>query len=808
MKPPDRPKKNDNMNKLLISLFFAWGLTLQAQNSYTLSLQHQAESIQRGHLNLGGTNPQGDSIGVNSHYIEKNGSPFYPIIGEFHYSRFPKAYWEEEIQKMKAGGLNIIATYVFWNLHERQPGNFDWTNDLDLRHFLELIHKNELQAIVRVGPFCHGEMRNGGIPDWLYGQPFEIRSNDPGYLDYVDRLYGQIGRQLEDLLYQDGGPVIGIQLENEYQHSAAPWEWGYPGGKTERTVANRDAAQVHNQITVSDGQNPWFEYGKLHMNNLKQLAQKNGLNVPLYTATGWGNATIVEQGSLPVTAAYAYPFWANPYPSPFYLFKDIKHQPDYSPVSYDTRLYPSLSAEIGPGIQIKYSRRPFVPYESVLPLMVRTVGSGSNGIGYYMYHGGSTPQFDGKFYNEEANGIPRVNYDFQAPLGQYGQAREHYHDLRLLHSFLDSYGSELAPMTTLLPPEAATLKPENTETLRYAVRTKDNAGFLFIINFQDHAEVQSIDDVSIELEGDGESFRFPRQGSLNIPKATSAIFPFNLPLGGATLKTATVQPFTALKGTKGSYHVFTMIDGIAAELNFSSETKITGSSNADLTKHPGSLTVKPTKDGPFSFMANGENILVLPMKMARNAVKVGEQLYFSEALLLDNQEGLQLISKTTHNLIHVFPQGPNHFGASHAQIKTERPIAKNFSSFSVHFETFTPEYEWEQVSTQKYLLRLNTDFHHINDLMVSIDYVGDRGLAFINGSLLTDHFYHGRQWEISLKAVAPELEENSILFFFHPMYDDAPYLKDFKPLPEFKNGKVLEVKGLQIVPEYKTLLKL
>jgi len=142
---------------------------------------------------------------------------------------------------MKAGGVNVIASYVFWNIHERQEGRFDWSGDLNLRKVVELIRKLGLYAIVRLGPFCHGEIRNGGIPDWLYGRSFEIRSNDVEYLNYVDRLYNQIGNQLNGLLYKDDGPVIGVQLENEYQHSAAPWEWAYPGTTKEYTVAQLDA---------------------------------------------------------------------------------------------------------------------------------------------------------------------------------------------------------------------------------------------------------------------------------------------------------------------------------------------------------------------------------------------------------------------------------------------------------------------------------------------------------------------------------------------------------------------------------------
>ena len=160
-----------------------------------------------------------------------------------------------------------------------------------------------------MGPFCHGEMRNGGIPDWLYGRTFEIRSNDKEYLAYVDRLYGEIGRQCKGLLFKDGGPIVGVQLENEFQHSAAPWEITYPGARKEYTVANINAGVTHEQISETNGNNPYAEMGKEHMAKLKNIAIKNGMDVPLYTATGWGNAAIVEKGSIPVTAGYAYPFW-------------------------------------------------------------------------------------------------------------------------------------------------------------------------------------------------------------------------------------------------------------------------------------------------------------------------------------------------------------------------------------------------------------------------------------------------------------------------------------------------------------------
>ena len=188
--------------------------------------------------------------------------PLFPLQANFHFSRYPKAYWDESIKKMKAGGINVIATYVFWNIHEEKENVFDWSGDKDVRHFIELCAKNNLKVIVRIGPFCHGEIRSGGIPDWILGKPLTIRSNDPLYLSYVEKLYNETGKQLSGLYFKDGGPIIGIQIENEYQHSAAPWGLTYPGQPYDFTAAERDLSRTQQGVGVAEGNNPYANIGK------------------------------------------------------------------------------------------------------------------------------------------------------------------------------------------------------------------------------------------------------------------------------------------------------------------------------------------------------------------------------------------------------------------------------------------------------------------------------------------------------------------------------------------------------------------
>ena len=119
----------------------------------------------------------------------------------------------------QGGGIDIVSTYVFWIHHEEEEGHWDWTGCRDFEP-IEIAKAVGLKAVVRCGPWCHGEVRNGGTPDWVLRKGWKLRSNDPRYLEKCRLLYEQIAAQLSGLLWKDGGPVIGIQLENEF-HGAA-----------------------------------------------------------------------------------------------------------------------------------------------------------------------------------------------------------------------------------------------------------------------------------------------------------------------------------------------------------------------------------------------------------------------------------------------------------------------------------------------------------------------------------------------------------------------------------------------------------
>jgi hypothetical protein len=791
----------------LLCLLLPIAMTPVFARTYSLDLNVDLPVVQRGQLDLGGTGPNGQSVEVNSLYIEENGRPFMPVVGEFHYSRVPNAEWEEELRKMKAGGINTVATYVFWNLHERTPDHFDWSGDLDLRRFVELTRKVGLQMVLRVGPFDHGEIRNGGLPDWIYGQPYEVRSNDAGYLARVEKLYSAISDQVKGLLYKEGGPIVAIQLENEFQHSAAPWEIRYAGSPKEFTVASRDVAVTHNGVSVSAVANQNSGYGSDHMVNLKRIAKKYGLDAPLYTATGWGNAAIVAKGSLPVTAAYPYPFWTpKPEPSPLYLFKEIKLHPDYAPVSFDPALYPSLPAELGAGMSLTYSRRAYVPEESVEPLIIRVLGSGSNGIGYYMYHGGATPQFD-KFYNEDASGLPKINYDYQAPLGQYGRAKAHYFSLRLLHLFLASYGEQLAPLGTVLPATNAEISPSDTSTLRYAARAAKGSGFIFLNNYQDHVAMQDLSDLVLKLKSSDGEISIPSEGSFTLKRDVSAILPVNIKLGANTLRSATVQPLSILRSAGVSRFIFFSIDGFPPELVFD-KGHVTNQENCHVESSNGAVVVRGETGRVFSFELDGAPVLVVPRKLALQAVDLGDgRMMFADATVtLNESRATILMSGGTQVDVLLYPASKRELrvtGAKETRLDSPSPV---ISATRLQFMPVTYTATWRQITPRRYGLKITAPLGSLHDVFMRVNYIGDTGMAFFDGRMIDDHFYSGRPWEIGLKRFLPEVEGKEIVFVLQSLKRDATYWNDipesFRPTFAPGENEYLDVRGVDFIPEY------
>lgn len=767
-------------------------LPVEAQNVYELTAPKVEKIIYTKHLKLGGTAPDGGSIEVNSFYMLRNGKPMLPVTGEFHYSRYPAEQWEQAILKMKAGGLTIIPTYVFWNIHEEKEGVFDWNGNRDLRRFVELCKKHDMDVIVRIGPFCHGEIRNGGLPDWLFARPVEVRSNDVNYLKYVERLYNEIAVQLKKLYYKDGGPIIGVQIENEHQHSAAPWAIQYPGEQRDMTAATYDSSitmigvsEQHQNITMS-------ELGDLHMRTLKQMAEKAGIITPLYTAIGWGMAAVIGNEALPVTAAYTYPFWAKPSMSPFCLFKDIQRVPDYSPVRYDTDKYPSFCAEMGVGIQMVYRSRPIVKAEAAEALMVRTLGSGANGIGYYMYHGGSTPKQNNGvgFFSDDGMGMPKISYDYQAPIGEFGLVRDSYQNLRILHTFLKDFGSILAPMETVLPEGYEKITPDNRETLRYAARMKEDAGFIFMTNFQDHDTARfDQTDLQLKLKLKKQTLIIPSSKTFTLKKDQSVILPFNLSMEGALLKYSTTQLLAKVEEKNAVHYFFFAPEGLRTEYSFDKSTLSSGKEF---------YTPKPGLKSTFSItVKNGKTLKIttLTRQQALNTTKVNNHILITEATVLPEKEQCTLLSLGKTQISYAL------YTAN-----------KGWKEETIEVQPVDVKADWKKVGTRRMTVKIDQpDVPQVNDYFLRVNYVADVAMAFIGGYLVLDHYYYGIPWTIGLRRFKNELKNEYLSFYFRPLRKDAPFIGDLpvEAIPDFsqKDADCL-VRSVDVIPEYKAIVNI
>lgn len=460
--------------------------------------------------------------------LYKDGIPWIPFCGEFHYSRVPEEEWETEIAKMKAGGLDCVSTYIFWNHHEFEKGLFDFTGNRNLSKFLRLCREVGLLIVLRLGPWCHGEARYGGFPDWLVHECRPLRSNDETYLFYVRRFWEQVYANVK----QEEDNIFAIQIENEYLF----------GGDRK---------------------------GDDHMRTLMALAKDIGFNAPLFTATGWVNSYIGD--CLPTFCGYVCAPWARSFSKlPFndnYMMKfdqnEFHMDNEFNLVHmaknphFDRTEFPYLTCELGGGNQVTYHRRPVIGKDDIGAMALVKLATGVNMFGWYMYHGGTNPIICGTYMQESVetgypNDYPRLSYDFQAPIREYGQLSDAYCELKLFGLFLQDFGASVAPMNTILP-AGKMYAPDDTEHLRLALRRKGNSGYLFVNNYVRREKMREHKNVSLKAELDHETIEFPVR---DIHDGDYFFYPFNLEIGDALLKYAEASPLCILENPDEKTYVF------------------------------------------------------------------------------------------------------------------------------------------------------------------------------------------------------------------------------------------------------------
>ena len=186
-----------------------------------------------------------------------NGKPYIIRAGELHYSRIPREYWDHRIKMAKAMGMNTVCIYLFWNFHEQQEGVFDFTGQKDVAEFVRLIQKNGMYCILRPGPYVCAEWDMGGLPWWLLKKKdLQVRRrSDEFFMSKVKTYLNEAGKQLAPLQIQNGGPIIMVQVENEYG------TWGSDGKYMEIMRDNiREAGFDKAQLLRCDWSSNFYKY--------------------------------------------------------------------------------------------------------------------------------------------------------------------------------------------------------------------------------------------------------------------------------------------------------------------------------------------------------------------------------------------------------------------------------------------------------------------------------------------------------------------------------------------------------------------
>jgi beta-galactosidase len=769
------------------------------------------------------TTPGGRSIGVNSRYLTRDGKPWLPVMGEFHYSRVPEQQWDDELAKMKSAGIDIVSTYIIWSHHEAQAGQFDWSGRRDLRRFVDTCARHGLLVFARVGPWVHAEIRYGGMPEWIVDQ-MPSRSNDPVYLAYVRRFYQQIGEQLHGRLWKDGGPVIGVQLENEYNLNGP-------------------------------------QQGAAHIVELKRLALAAGLDTPLYTVTGWDNAVFPHREVTPVFGGYPDVPWGTAAtkspPSEVYAFRftsrvggDLGAQTssdasgDADAVADET---PFLGAEYGGGVPTMYRRRPVLDPDDVAAMLPVQLGSGVNLYGYYMFHGGRNPP--GNRHGQEStatggwNDLPVIDYDFQAPFGSNGEAHPVLGKLRPNHAFLHEWGSELASYA-VHHPEIESRAADDLTTPRFSVRSDGERGFLFFNNHVRQHQMPAQTGVRFSVKLANRTIRMPGH-PVDIPPDAYFIWPIAMRLGNADLRYSTAQPITRLATSCGDTYVFQAIDGIPAEFAFELKsvraiTAIDGTPLADLHMVDGALVV-PLRAGRSALVTDAEgrksNLVVLS---ARDAQRVAvlpfggmRRLVFSDADMFEMNGQLVLRSIGEPALkLGFYP--PLHQMPSSTSLLQRAPDSGVFQMFTTSVTPRAAEVRTSLVRDAREVPAIaqggpakasieptaetfgnsaawridmpENALNGIGNAYLSIRYKGDVGRLFSGTELIDDNFYNGLEWRISLKNVVIDSKLPLTLTVL-PLRTDAPVYIDerYDPRIEAKaqhKGQVASLESVSIVPEY------
>lgn len=398
-------------------------------------------------------------------------------------------------------------------------------------------------------------------------------------------------------------------------------------------------------------------------------------------------------------------------------------------------------------------------YKSVDAMANIKMASGCNFLGYYVFRGGTNPKGNcPEFLNEGQ--APKLSYDYQAAVGEFGQLRESYKRLKPLHSFANEFSKELCATSTYLPEGARKISPLDQKTLRYAVRMKDDRGFLFINNFQDHAQTRLKKDETIVLELSGETIEV---GPVSLAPDENCILPFNMDLNGILLKYALAQPVT--RWTEGGTvcYLFMVPDGMEEGFVFEEGTVVTEGNHGY-----GRVYSVVREDKCCSIYTIPRNKMGDLYQLERGGRRI---FVMTDAAVLGDKDEIRLETMEEETLVSVYPCDAFKESSQVIRRKTDKGM---WGIYQISVEKKEIDVSVKQTGPSRYVIDIPTDnMKGLKEGLLQIQYEGDIGQAFIDGEMIHDNFNNGAIWELGLKNFVDRLEKQPLTIYITPLKKGA-----------------------------------
>jgi len=687
----------------------------------SLTVRHRAWPAPETAAALPAPSEPGRGLTLTDRAVLRHGIPIVPVSGELHYSRMPRERWAERLRQLRALGVTVASTYVFWNHHVAERGRPRFDGDLDVAAFVDEVDAAGLELVLRIGPWAHGEARNGGFPDWVQDAAVRHRSDDPAYLALVREWFGQLAAALDGRA-RPGGPIIGIQVENELYDRPE------------------------------------------HLSTLIRLAREAGMSAPLWTATAWGGAQLPAGEVVPLFGGYADGFWVDPdggWQPNFRAHFFASHDWDDPGVGEDVRAsqgfaaddgsasrqadlhgFPPATCELGSGMATAYHRRPVLAARDVAALAHVKIGNGSAWQGYYMFAGGRNPARGLQESQDTGypNDLPELGYDFHAPVGQSGDLHPSAHELRAQHAFLAAFGDRLGRMTSSLPDDPPTGLADRT-TLRWALRSDGDEGFVFVSHHQPYEQVAAVSGVQVTVALEDETIVLPSV-PVEIPAGTLARWPVGLrldaPQGRTRLRWATASVLMLLPAgaATGPVLVTATTPGVPVEVCVEGE--------------------EPRVVGTGVHQIGTARLLVVD-----DADRVwirGDDVYETDGELAWDDEGVAVRDATwlrrfdaatgTWVPIPVPPPLPAPRAIAATLVREPAPVPADYGFGGPRHRAPVPTVLDDDAAV--YRLELGA---WEGDAVLDIDWAGDVAQLRVDGEVVDDRFWDGERWSVSLPDV-------------------------------------------------------